>query len=75
MLIENAPVVRKKNPATGAFFDKIFQTYKSDRNASDEEIDELEEAGALKDISHMPARMKCAVLGWHTLEEAFKQEK
>ena len=41
--------------------------------ASDEEIDELEEAGALKDISHMPARMKCAVLGWHTLEEAFKQ--
>lgn len=43
--------------------------------ASDEEIDELEEAGALKDISHMPARVKCAVLGWHTLEEAFKQEK
>ena len=43
--------------------------------ASDEEIDELEEAGALKDISHMPARVKCAVLGWHTLEEAFKQGK
>ena len=43
--------------------------------ASDEEIDELEEAGALKDISYMPARVKCAVLGWHTLEEAFKQEK
>ena len=43
--------------------------------ASDEEIDELEDAGALKDISHMPARVKCAVLGWHTLEEAFKQEK
>ena len=43
--------------------------------ASDEEIDELEEAGALQDISHMPARVKCAVLGWHTLEEAFKQEK
>jgi hypothetical protein len=30
MLIENAPVVRKKNPAAGAFFDKIFQIYKSD---------------------------------------------
>ena len=37
--------------------------------ASDEEIDELEEAGALKDISHMPARVKCAVLGWHTMEK------
>ena len=30
--------------------------------ATAEEIDELEEAGALKDISHMPARVKCAVL-------------
>ena len=37
--------------------------------ASEEEIEELEEASALKDISHMPARVKCAVLGWHTLEE------
>ena len=43
--------------------------------ASFEEIVELEAADALKDISHMPARVKCAVLGWHTLEEAFKQEK
>ena len=24
--------------------------------------------GALSDISHMPARVKCAVLGWHTME-------
>lgn len=33
-----------------------------------EELDELEEAGALIDVSHMPARVKCAVLGWHTME-------
>ena len=38
--------------------------------ASDEEIDSLEEASALRDISHMPARVKCAVLGWRTLKEA-----
>lgn len=38
--------------------------------ASDEELDSLEEASALKDISHMPARVKCAVLGWRTLKEA-----
>ena len=31
--------------------------------ATDEEIDQLEEASALKDIAHMPARVKCAVLG------------
>lgn len=42
--------------------------------ASDEEIDELEEASALKDISHMPARVKCAVLSWHTLEEMLNDE-
>ena len=35
---------------------------------TEEELDELEEAGALIDISHMPARVKCAVLGWHTME-------
>ena len=33
-----------------------------------EEAEELEEAAALADISHMPARVKCAVLGWHTME-------
>ena len=42
--------------------------------ASDEEIDSLEEASALRDISHMPARVKCAVLGWHTLEEMLNDE-
>lgn len=38
-------------------------------SVSDEELDELEEASVLKDIAHMPARVKCAVLGWHTMEE------
>ena len=35
---------------------------------SDDELEELEEAGALQSISKMPARVKCAVLGWNTLE-------
>lgn len=43
--------------------------------ATDEEIDELEEASALRDVAHMPARVKCAVLGWHTLDEALKKEE
>ena len=41
--------------------------------ATDEEVDELEEASALQDISHMPARVKCAVLGWRTLREALEK--
>ena len=40
--------------------------------ATPEEIEELGEAGALSDISHMPARVKCAVLGWHTVDEMIK---
>ena len=41
--------------------------------ASAEEIEELEEGSALQDISHMPARVKCAVLGWHTMEELLEK--
>ena len=37
--------------------------------ASEEELSELDEASVLRDISHMPARVKCAVLGWRTLKE------
>ena len=40
--------------------------------ATSDEIDELGEAGALSDISHMSARVKCAVLGWHTIDEIIK---
>ena len=43
-------------------------------DASEEEIDSLEEASALRDIAHMPARVKCAVLGWRTLKEALLGE-
>ncbi len=39
----------------------------------DEQLEELEDAIALKNISNMPARVKCAVLGWHTLKEALKK--
>lgn len=49
----------------GKLFMKMIQG-----EATEEEIDSLEEASALKDISHMPARVKCAVLGWRTLKEA-----
>lgn len=40
----------------------------------DSELEELEAAISLKDISKLPVRVKCAVLGWHTLELALKKE-
>ena len=39
---------------------------------TEEEKEELEEAGILDDISHMPARVKCAVLAWRTMDEIFQ---
>lgn len=40
----------------------------------EKQLKSLDEAIALQNISHMPARVKCAVLGWHTLEDALSQE-
>ncbi|CCQ92837.1 NifU-like protein [[Clostridium] ultunense Esp] len=34
------------------------------------ELETLEDAIVLQNISNMPARVKCAVLAWHTLKEA-----
>jgi len=38
-------------------------------SVTDEELENLDEAAALQDISHMPARVKCAMLGWRTMKE------
>lgn len=40
----------------------------------EEELEELEDAIVLKNISNMPARVKCAVLAWHTLKEAMEKD-
>lgn len=42
---------------------------------SEEGLEELEEAGALQNISKMPARVKCAVLGWRTLEHMLDENQ
>ncbi|MBF1684275.1 MAG: SUF system NifU family Fe-S cluster assembly protein [Selenomonas sp.] len=41
----------------------------------DAALEELDEAIALKNISNMPARVKCAVLAWHTLEDVIKKDR
>ena len=41
---------------------------------SEAELEELDEAMALKNISTMPARVKCAVLSWHTLQTALEKK-
>ena len=41
---------------------------------TEEELEVLEEAMVLQNISNMPARVKCAVLPWRTLLEALKEK-
>ncbi len=35
----------------------------------EESIEQLDEAASLQDVAHMPARVKCAVLGWRTMQD------
>lgn len=39
----------------------------------EEELEKLEDAIAFKNISNMPARVKCALLAWHTMEDILKK--
>ncbi|MCQ2408097.1 MAG: SUF system NifU family Fe-S cluster assembly protein [Oscillospiraceae bacterium] len=39
-----------------------------------DELEQLEEAGALQNIARMPARVKCALLSWRTLEHLLDPE-
>ncbi|WP_196593821.1 Fe-S cluster assembly sulfur transfer protein SufU [Pectinatus sottacetonis] len=41
----------------------------------EKKLEQLDEAVALKDVAHMPARVKCAVLAWHTLSEMLKERQ
>ena len=39
------------------------------REITDEaELEKLKDAIAFQNVSHMPARVKCALLAWHTIE-------
>ena len=60
----------------GQILNKLIEAYEKEhkKEITDEnELEELEDAMALQNISNMPARVKCAVLAWHTLKEALKK--
>ncbi len=41
---------------------------------SEEELQKLEDAIAFRNISNMPARVKCALLAWHTIEDILNKK-
>jgi len=45
------------------------------RETKDEsELEKLEDAIAFKNVSNMPARVKCALLAWHTVEDMLNKK-
>lgn len=60
---------REEALAMGETFQKMIRG-----EADPVEIEGLEEASALQDISHMPARVKCAMLGWRTMTQALTEQ-
>lgn len=47
---------------------ELFMRMIRGEELTQEELDSLDEATQLKDISRMPARVKCAELAWRTLD-------
>lgn len=46
------------------------------REETDEEVlKKLEDAIAFKNVSNMPARVKCALLAWHTIEDILNKNE
>lgn len=46
------------------------------REITDEkELQKLEDAIVLKNVSNMPARVKCALLSWHTIEKMLEKKE
>jgi len=52
--------------------EKFFSMIKKEIT-DEKELEILEDAIIFKNISNLPARVKCAVLAWHTLKAALKQ--
>lgn len=58
-----------KTPAEAIELCKLFMGMVRGEVTDEAEMAKLDEAQLLRDISHMPARVKCAELAWRTLEE------
>ena len=54
---------------------KIFIDMIKREIKDEEELEKLEDAIAFRNISNMPARVKCALLAWHTMEDLLEKNK
>ena len=62
-----------KTPEEAIELCKLFMGMVRGEVTDEAELAKLDEAQLLRDISHMPARVKCAELAWRTLEEMLEE--
>ena len=54
---------------------KIFIEMIKRETTSEEELKKLEDAIAFRNVSNIPARVKCALLAWHTVEDMLNKNQ
>ena len=52
---------------------KVFIEMIKRETKNEEDLKKLEDAIAFKNVSNMPARVKCALLAWHTVESVLEK--
>lgn len=52
---------------------KTFINMIKRETTDEEELKKLEDAIAFRNVSNMPARVKCALLAWHTIEDMLEK--
>ena len=65
-------LVRGKTTAEAQQLIDMFLAMIGQELGSDVDLNALGDAIALQGVAQMPARVKCAVLAWHTFQEAIK---
>ena len=54
---------------------KIFIEMIKRETTSEEELKKIEDAIAFRNVSNMPARVNCALLAWHTVEDMLNKNQ
>lgn len=68
-------LVKGKKVEEAREYVEIFLQMIQRKDVDEEKLESLEEAVALKNISNMPARVKCATMPWHTLESSLQEKE
>ncbi|MCC8022723.1 MAG: SUF system NifU family Fe-S cluster assembly protein [Clostridiales bacterium] len=65
-------LVRGKTVQEGLELSRLFLAMSRRETLTQVQLERLEDAAVLQNVSNMPARVKCATMPWHTLVQALE---